>query len=67
MPRKVCDTCRHWDNSATFADAEPGFTGLCRVRPPVVDPIRPGMGLWPFTEDNDWCASWIGKGAEANG
>lgn len=54
IKRVICEDCRHWDGSSELAEAQPGTTGQCRVNPPKLDK-RSGKGLWPYTEDSDWC------------
>lgn len=53
-----CEDCKFWDSSAELADAQPGTTGQCRVKAPVLDK-RSGRGLWPFTADDEWCARYV--------
>jgi hypothetical protein len=53
----TCEHCRWWDNSVQL-DGARTETGLCRVRPPHADK-RTGQAVWPFTEDVDWCASFV--------
>jgi len=49
-----CETCKWWDNSRTSTMLSD--TGTCRALPPRADD-RNGLAVWPFTEDNDWCAA----------
>lgn len=51
-----CGTCRFWDNSTQHRD-RPDESGLCRKRPPRRFSCT-GMGVWPLTEDADWCGSY---------
>lgn len=54
MKHPTCETCPYWDTS-TSLDSEID-TGSCKVRPPTAGPARDNhMGVWPFTEINDWC------------
>ena len=52
-----CENCKWWDNSVSARDAEVA-TGLCRARTPGRDK-RSGLAVWPFTEDVDWCGSFV--------
>jgi hypothetical protein len=53
-----CEDCRWWDSSIQHGAAEPDTTGICRVNPPVADE-RDARARWPFTEDTDWCGSFV--------
>ncbi len=53
-----CENCRWWDNSVQLENSQADTTGACRVKPPTRDK-RSGKGIWPFTEDVDWCASFV--------
>lgn len=52
--RPRCETCQHWDNSATLDHKE--NTGMCRGALPERDK-RTGEAVWPFSEDTDSCPS----------
>ncbi len=48
----TCETCRFWDTSTSLDsndDASP-----CRRRSPRFNKWT-GLGIWPFTEADDWC------------
>ena len=51
-----CGNCKWWDNSVSAADTD--NTGACRVNPPGRNK-RNGLAVWPFTEDVDWCGSFV--------
>lgn len=54
---KTCESCRYWDASEQLVNAQPDTTGACRVLPPRLD-RETHEGIWPFTQDTDWCSAW---------
>ena len=60
MPAQVCATCRHWRPETSGEKA--GGWGQCRRMPPAMPPIQDDklvhVGVWPHTQDSDWCGEW---------
>lgn len=59
-PDQACGTCMFWR-----ADPDVGHEagwGRCRRMPPALPPIRDDklvhVGLWPHTDERDWCGEW---------
>ena len=59
-----CETCVWWDLSTQHRDAQPDTSGACRVASPRLD-RRSGHGIWPFTDQSDWCGSYLAREEEA--
>jgi hypothetical protein len=67
-----CGTCQFWRPAATHADASDALAvpsgrgrqgwGQCRRMPPTLPVVRDDklmlVGLWPHTEEGDWCGEW---------
>jgi len=53
-----CEQCLFWDNSVRHRDDDNDQTGMCRANAPKVD-RHTRHALWPFTDDNDWCAKGL--------
>lgn len=61
----TCGTCRFWRTSGRGEGVRPdGDTGWgqCRRMPPALPVVRDDklllVGLWPHTEEGDWCGEW---------
>lgn len=54
--RPQCHSCDHW-----YTPFDRPFTnaGYCRRHPPL-QISGAGLGLWPMTQDCDWCAEHTG-------
>jgi hypothetical protein len=52
-----CENCRWWDSSMQLSSAQIDTTGACRVQPPKLHKFT-GEGVWPFTNDIDWCGGF---------
>jgi hypothetical protein len=58
-----CTHCPMWDPFPFASDCEAGCgekhegeKGLCRNKPPVGVRSHDGQGVWPVTNNDDWCA-----------
>jgi hypothetical protein len=53
----MCSGCLYWD------DGEAGATfGWCRfASPQYLTPVgsQQFSAMWPTTQDDDWCGSWV--------
>jgi hypothetical protein len=64
----ACGTCRFWrlDPDATH---EAGW-GQCRRMPPTLPAIQDDrlvhVGVWPHTDERDWCGEWQPPGTVAD-
>ncbi|NDC64841.1 MAG: hypothetical protein EBZ59_12875, partial [Planctomycetia bacterium] len=64
-PVRRCGSCCHWRREPTL---EGGFGagqrtwGQCRRMPPTLPEIGDDklvhVGVWPHTEQGDWCGEW---------
>ena len=59
-----CENCKWWDNSVQLTGAQAETTGLCRAGSPQRDK-RSGRAVWPFSEDTDWCGSFVADPLQA--
>lgn len=60
---QTCATCLHWRPETT---TEPGVDwGQCRRMPPAMPPIHDEklvhVGVWPHTQETDWCGEWTDR------
>lgn len=64
QPGRVCATCCFWRLDKA-ADPGAGW-GQCRRQPPATPPIHDDklvhVGIWPHTQQNDWCGEWQAGG-----
>ena len=65
VPGRVCRTCRYWRTGGRGDTGRPdGDTGWgqCRRMPPALPLVRDDklllVGVWPHTEEGDWCGEW---------
>lgn len=58
--RPACATCRFW-RRRRVADEHDSW-GQCRRMPPTLPELTDDKlvvaGVWPFTEEQDWCGEW---------
>jgi hypothetical protein len=67
-PGQVCASCQHW------RPEKPGMKtlgwGQCRRLPPAMPAIQDDklvhVGVWPHTQESDWCGAWQSR-ASASG
>jgi hypothetical protein len=66
-----CETCRFWEWGHA-GDKDQGYLGMCHRNPPTFAPreatedyygnsvpVLPSqMGLFPLTDEHDWCSEW---------
>lgn len=57
---QCCGSCAFWRRDKA---AEKGIDwGQCRRMPPVLPELRDDklvfVGIWPYTEERDWCGEW---------
>lgn len=57
---QVCGSCRFWRRDRA---TEGGHAwGQCRRMPPALPEFEPEklvhVGVWPHTENRDWCGEW---------
>ena len=53
----VCDNCRYFDPHLAPEDTE---TGWCRRHAPKpLIGVEFFNGLWPDTNERDWCGEWV--------
>ena len=68
---RTCASCRYW-RTATREPAAAGEGGVgwgqCRRMPPTLPAVRDDrlllVGIWPHTEEGDWCGEWCGGDAD---
>lgn len=56
----TCSSCRFW--RLDRRSGRGAGWGQCRRMPPALPPIRADklklVGIWPETQDRDWCGEW---------
>ena len=60
----ACRLCAYWIGPL---EVEPGDSGECRIRPPLLGPpFEPEMddlyrlrAVWPWTEADEWCGEFL--------
>jgi hypothetical protein len=64
---QACGTCLFWRPDPDVGH-EAGW-GRCRRMPPTLPTIRDDklvhVGLWPHTDERDWCGEWQPRDADA--
>jgi len=61
---RTCASCRYWRQAAREPAAGAGDVGWgqCRRMPPALPAVRDDrlllVGIWPHTEEGDWCGEW---------
>jgi len=70
MHERTCATCRYWRTAGRGDMVRPELGagwGQCRRMPPALPVVRDDklllVGLWPHTEEGDWCGEWQGGDA----
>lgn len=62
-PRPSCGTCRFWKPHAGSKESQ-GW-GQCKRAPPALPEIKDEKlvlaGIWPSTDERDWCGEWQGS------
>ena len=62
IPGQTCGSCCFW-RSEGRAEQGKGW-GQCRRMPPTPPPIDEEklvhVGIWPSTQETDWCGEWRG-------
>ena len=58
--RQSCGTCRFWKPHAGSKESQ-GW-GQCKRMPPALPEIKDEKlvlaGIWPSTDERDWCGEW---------
>jgi hypothetical protein len=59
-PGQVCAECLFWRRAKVAGKALDW--GQCRRMPPAMPPIQDDklvhIGVWPHTQERDWCGEW---------
>jgi hypothetical protein len=67
--RPSCGTCRFWKPHAGSKESQ-GW-GQCKRAPPALPEIKDEKlvlaGIWPSTDERDWCGEWQGAEPPAVG
>jgi hypothetical protein len=57
---QVCGTCMFWRPDRVALQSA-GW-GQCRRMPPAMPPVEDDklvhVGVWPHTDERDWCGEW---------
>ncbi len=65
---ETCATCSFWRRDRR---GDSGAWGQCRRLPPTLPEIEPDklvhVGVWPHTEERDWCGEWRAVTAAPDG
>lgn len=62
LPRagQACATCSYW-RPDRVGDRDAAW-GQCRRMPPAMPPVQDDkivhVGVWPHTQETDWCGEW---------
>lgn len=60
-----CGSCLFW--RAEKSEDRPLGWGQCRRMPPTMPPIEDDklvhVGVWPHTQEGDWCGEWQDRSA----
>ena len=63
---QTCAACLHWRPERS-SDQDIGW-GQCRRMPPTMPPIQDNklvhVGVWPHTQETDWCGEWTAREAD---
>jgi len=64
-PGQTCASCLHW-RPEKAGEKTVGW-GQCRRMPPAMPPIQDDklvhVGVWPHTQETDWCGEWLARAA----
>lgn len=66
---QTCAGCAYW-RPDRVGDRDAGW-GQCRRMPPAMPPIQDDkivhVGVWPHTQEGDWCGEWAAAQGPAQG
>ncbi len=66
--RPSCGTCRFWKPAAGSKESR-GW-GQCKRMPPALPEVKDEKlvlaGIWPSTDERDWCGEWQSTESQAD-